>query len=114
MERPRRQRARRHRGGVHLVRRCLQHRQHPRRPARSLHDQTYMERQIEEGVKEDSGRIVEAECPEAPPVGEGQSFDCAINDTSGERVGTAVITWDNNFGWFSWTTNRDTFSVDQT
>ena len=78
-----------------------------------FYDQSYMERQIEEGAKEDSGRIVEVECPETPPVGEGQSFDCAINDASGERVGTAIVTWDNNFGWFSWTTNRNTFSVDQ-
>jgi hypothetical protein len=78
-----------------------------------FYNQTYMERQIEDGVKEDSGRVVQVECPDTPPVGEGLSFDCSINDPSGERVGTAIITWDNNFGWFSWTTNRDTFSVDQ-
>jgi hypothetical protein len=78
-----------------------------------FYNQSYMEREIEDGIKEDSGRIVEVACPETPPVGEGLSFDCAINDMSGERVGTAIITWDNNFGWFSWTTNRDTFSVDQ-
>ena len=78
-----------------------------------FYDQIYMEQQIEDGIKDDSGRTVEVECPETPPVGEGLSFDCAINDPSGERVGTAIITWDNNFGWFSWTTNRDTFGVDQ-
>ena len=78
-----------------------------------FYDQGYMERQIESGVKQDSGRIVQVECPEEPPVGEGLSFDCAINNMTGARVGTAIITWDNNFGWFSWTTNRDTFTVDQ-
>ena len=70
-----------------------------------VYSEAYTERQIAREVFRDTDQRVDVDCPAEPPVGRGETFECSLTDSAtGDRVGTAVVTWDNDFGYFSWTT----------
>ena len=67
-----------------------------------FYDRDYMEGAIERGIMLRQDAAVEADCPDEPPVSDGDTFECVITTDDGQPYGVAIVTWRNNFGAYSW------------
>jgi hypothetical protein len=67
-----------------------------------FYQQSVVERTIARDISDRAGLQVQVECPDDPPIGEGDSFDCSVDNESGQMLGVATVTWTNDFGAFTW------------
>jgi hypothetical protein len=67
-----------------------------------FYQRSEVERTIAHDISDRTGFAVQVSCPEAPPVGEGDSFECSVANQSGQLLGVAIVTWTNDFGSFTW------------
>jgi hypothetical protein len=76
-----------------------------------FYQQASVEHTIERGVSNRAGFDVVVDCPQDPPIAQGDSFECTVTDTSGQVLGVATVTWTDNFGTFSWEAHPSTDPV---
>jgi hypothetical protein len=73
-----------------------------------LYNESFTEREIATTHFAQTGQRINVDCPNEPPIASGETFECEMTKPSGRIVWIATVTWENNFGMYSWTIREGT------